>query len=104
MSQPVAKVCIALTLVACLIGMTSLGWAEETSYETEEMAADVSAEDILVDTLLLRPIGIVATLVGVAAFIVALPFSLPTRSTDKVAQKLVVAPAQYTFVRPLGQT
>jgi len=35
--------------------------------------------------------------------VVTLPLSIPTRSVDKAAQKLVVDPAKYTFVRPLGQ-
>jgi hypothetical protein len=40
---------------------------------------------------------------GSVAFVVTLPFSIPTKSVDKAAQKLVVDPARYTFVRPLGQ-
>jgi len=46
---------------------------------------------------------VLATLVGTMAFVVTLPFSIPTRSVDKAAQKLIVDPARYTFVRPLGQ-
>ena len=41
--------------------------------------------------------------VGTAVFVVTLPFSIPTKSVDKAAQKLIVDPARYTFVRPLGQ-
>jgi len=36
-------------------------------------------------------------------FVITLPFSIPTKSVDKAAQKLIVDPAKYTFVRPLGQ-
>src|SRR5206468_12762489 len=64
---------------------------------------DVSAEAIIADGLLMRPGGIIATVLGTAVFVVTLPFSIPTRSVDKAAQKLVVDPARFTFVRPLGQ-
>lgn len=55
-----------------------------------------------VDTLLVRPFGLAATLIGTAIFIVALPFSIPTGSTGKAADKLVADPFRYTFTRPLG--
>ena len=75
--------------------------AEDSSYTAR--SEDVSAEVMIVDGLLLRPAGIVATVLGTAVFVVTLPFSIPTRSVDKAAQKLIVDPARYTFVRPLGQ-
>src|SRR4029450_427712 len=91
---------IALLVVALFLCATSLVHAAENSYmaRTEE----VSAEEIIVDGLLLRPSGIVAPVVGTAVFVVTLPFSIPTKSVDKAAQKLIVDPARYTFVRPLG--
>jgi hypothetical protein len=75
--------------------------AEDTSYTARTEA--VSAEEIIADGLLLRPGGLVATVVGTAVFVVTLPFSIPTKSVDRAAQKLIVDPAKYTFVRPLGQ-
>jgi len=75
--------------------------AGDPSYMTR--LEDASAEAIIVDGLVLRPGGIVATVVGTAVFVVTLPFSLLTRSVDRAAQKLIVDPARYTFVRPLGQ-
>ncbi|RMF89794.1 MAG: hypothetical protein D6736_07780 [Nitrospinota bacterium] len=63
----------------------------------------MSGEAMIADALLLRPLGLVATLLGVAVFIVSLPFSLPTQSAVEAAQKLVLEPAKYTFARPLGQ-
>ena len=63
----------------------------------------MTAEAILADGLLMRPAGVIATVLGTVAFVVTLPFSIPARSVEKAAQKLVVDPAQYTFVRPLGQ-
>ena len=57
---------------------------------------------MLVDVIVLRPFGIAATVLGAAVFVVSLPFTLPTRSVDQAAQRLVVDPAKFTFVRPLG--
>ena len=92
---------VALLVAVLFLGATSLVHAADDSYTAR--AEDVSAEAMIVDGLLLRPAGIVATVLGTAVFVVTLPFSIPTRSVDKAAQKLVVDPARYTFVRPLGQ-
>ena len=93
---------IALTMALLLLYATSLVHAAEDSYMAKNRG-DVSAEAILVDGFILRPAGVVATIVGSVAFVVTLPFSIPTGSVDKAAQKLVVDPAKYTFVRPMGQ-
>jgi hypothetical protein len=93
---------VALLVAVLFLSATSLVHAAEDSYYTAR-SEDVSAETIIVDGLLLRPGGIIATVVGTAVFVVTLPFSIPTRSVDKAAQKLIVDPAKYTFVRPLGQ-
>jgi hypothetical protein len=85
-----------------LLCITSLADAKPP-YTPNDKAEDVSAEAMMVDTLLLRPLGLVATVVGTAVFVVSLPFSIPTKQVDKAAQKLVVEPAKYTFTRPLGQ-
>jgi hypothetical protein len=52
--------------------------------------------------VLVRPLGIVATVGGTVLAIVALPFSLLGGNTQEVFQYLVVKPAKFTFVRPLG--
>ena len=92
---------VALLVAVLFLWATSLVHAAEDSYTVR--IEDVSAEEIIVDGLLLRPGGIVATVLGTAVFVVILPFSIPTKSVDKTAQKLIVDPAKYTFVRPLGQ-
>ena len=92
---------VALLMAALFLWTTSLVHAAEDAYITR--SDDVSAEAMVADGLLLRPGGVIATLVGSAVFVVTLPFSIPTKSVEKAAQKLVVDPARYTFVRPLGQ-
>ena len=92
---------VALLVAVLFLCATSLVHAAEDSYMAR--TEDVSAEAMIADGLLLRPAGIAATVLGTVVFVVTLPFSIPTRSVDKAAQKLIVDPARYTFVRPLGQ-
>jgi hypothetical protein len=93
---------VALLAAILFLCATSLVHAAEDSSYTAR-SDDVSAEAIIVDGLLLRPGGVIATMLGSVVFVVTLPFSIPTKSVDKAAQKLIVDPAKYTFVRPLGQ-
>jgi hypothetical protein len=96
---------VALIVAVLFLCATTLVHAAEDSYMTNmtKDRGDVSAEAIIADGLLLRPAGVVATIVGTLAFVVILPFSIPTKSVDKAAQKLIMDPVRYTFVRPLGQ-
>lgn len=58
--------------------------------------------DMAVDLLVLRPVGLVSTVVGSAIFVLGLPFTIPSGSVGKSACELVKRPAAYTFERPLG--
>ena len=59
---------------------------------------------VLFDMLVLRPVGLALTGVGLAAFAVTAPINLVTRPTDmgKPFVSLVVTPARFTFVDKLG--
>jgi hypothetical protein len=59
--------------------------------------------DVLFDALVFRPLGLGATILGSAAFVVSLPIALITQSTDVTAKTLVVKPFDYTFIRPIGE-
>jgi len=54
------------------------------------------------DLVVARPIGLVMTAVGGAAFIVSLPFTALAGSVSESAENLVLGPAKETFVRCLG--
>ena len=58
--------------------------------------------DMVLDLLLLRPLGLLVTGVGSVAFVVSLPFTLPSGSAGAAACELVREPLAYTFSRPLG--
>lgn len=61
-----------------------------------------SSTAVVYDVLLLRPLGLVATTVGTALFIAGLPFTIPSQSVKVTADKLVAAPFNFTFRRPIG--
>ncbi len=109
MPQPATPSWFAMLLILVLLSATTLAAAQETAMpnvadETNEtLEASSAAGMMLVDVFLLRPLGLAATVLGTATFIVTLPFSLPTRSADDAAKVLVVKPATYTFARPLGE-
>ena len=54
------------------------------------------------DALVVRPACLVATVVGSAVFVVALPWAAASKSVKKTADTLVTKPARATFTRPLG--
>ena len=64
----------------------------------EEPSAGAMAADVLVA----RPLGVVATVLGGALFVVSLPFSAAGGNIDQAADKLVMGPVRETFVRCLG--
>jgi len=62
-----------------------------------------SAEEMLVDVFLVRPLGLVTTLMGTGFFAVSLPFSLLGGNTMDVFGELIAGPATFTFQRPVGE-
>jgi len=62
-----------------------------------------SGAEMAVDGLVVRPLGIVSTVLGAATWLVTLPFTLPSGSVGEAGEVLVRDPAQFTFIRPLGE-
>lgn len=86
-----------------LLGLLLLPW-EAGAWESgwRSASAEPNAESIISDTLVCRPLGLVATGVGSALFVVASPWAVASGNTPVVAEKLVYEPARFTFTRPLG--
>lgn len=61
------------------------------------------ATDMMVDVLVVRPLGVATTAVGTILTVIALPFTLPSGSVRESAEMMIVKPAEYTFKRPLGE-
>jgi len=76
--------------------------AATPSLAEESMTGD-KGSDMILDLVITRPFGLVATVVGTAAFVVALPFTIPSGSVKETADALVKRPIIYTFDRPLGE-
>ena len=65
-------------------------------------AEETNPLEVTADVLVVRPVCLVATVVGSAVFVVALPAGLFSNSVKKMADTLVVKPAKATFTRPVG--
>ena len=85
-----------------LLFTASFVYAEESSIQPEEQS-DITAEKILADVFLLRPLGLVATAFGAATFLVTLPLTAALNNHEVVGKQLVGKAWEFTFKRPVGQ-
>lgn len=83
-----------------LLCATLVGWLAVPAQAAQE--DEPSAAAMAGDLIIARPLGIVATTLGAAAFVVSLPFSAAGGNVEQAADTLVVGPARETFVRCLG--
>ena len=85
--------------VALLLGalLTAPGAVAQSSIDERPNAFAMTG-----DLLIARPLGLVMTAVGTAAFVVSLPFTALAGSVAESAETLVLGPAESTFVRCLG--
>ncbi len=89
---------------AAVLALTTAGPA--TGAEAEAAQAGVTPEEIgakVLDVVVLRPLGAVATVAGFGFFVASLPIVAPTREIGWTWDVFVLAPAEYTFVRPVGE-
>jgi len=86
-----------------LISTASLPMLANAETYEEEYVDTPSGGEMIIDAVLVRPIMLVGTVIGVVAFVITLPFSALGGNVGEAADTLVVEPAAYTFVRPLGE-
>jgi len=89
---------ILMVVVFVITALASSSFAQATIKDEE-----ISTENMVADALIVRPLGIVATILGAGLFVISLPFSALGKNVKEAGQKLVVAPAKFTFTRPLGE-
>ena len=91
-------VCVMVMVLVC----TTTGFS---AFAEGELQLDnkAPAESMIADFVVMRPLGIGATVVGTAFFIVSLPFSALGRNTGTAWNKMVADPFAFTFARPLGE-
>lgn len=72
--------------------------------ETSVAQGDAANAPVAVDVLVLRPAGLLSLGVGVALFAVSAPIVLVTRPHEigRPFRQLVIRPAKYVWVDPLG--
>lgn len=84
----------AICLSTVFIGMPSISNAEMDKY-------DPSAA-MIADFIFVRPLGILATATGSVFFVGSAPFSALGGNIGAALDAMIVKPAKFTFVRPLG--
>ncbi len=87
-----AKLLTAVCVLA--VGLSGAAYASEYN--------NTGPLTVATDAVLIRPACFVATVVGSAVFVVALPIATISKSVKKTADTLVSKPAKATFTRPLG--
>ena len=96
----IAKKSMIITIIAALV---SIPFATPALAQEYFEAEDPSGASMLFDTVMVRPIGLIATTVGAVFFVVSWPFSALGDNVDEAGEKLVKEPARFTFERPLGE-
>ena len=90
-------------LMAFALALGNLSIATSASAgETYDFSAKPRSGEVLLDTFIMRPVMLLGTVVGAATFLVSLPFSALGGNVGDSAETLVMEPAEYTFLRPLG--
>lgn len=93
------KSMIFFVISAMMVISFSSGALAEEYFEAKKPGGG----DMMWDAAVVRPVGIVATVIGSAFWVISLPFTLLADDVDSATEKLVKDPARYTFKRPLGE-
>lgn len=96
MTHTLRRAVVAVSCVALMAGSLPAMATDQFPNSGED------SSDMMADLFIVRPISLVGAVLGTAVFLVTLPFTLPTQSTDEAAKALVGDPFEYTFNRPLG--
>ena len=91
------KLCVLILCAALFAPNALLAGNSGCHAQNETPAASMA-----LDALLIRPASLVATVVGTVTYVVTLPFSALGGNAGEAGNALVLEPAKYTFVRPLG--
>ena len=92
------KKMIVLFLMVAILSVSSAYAGTAESGDSQQG----SAMGMIGDFVLLRPLGLVATVTGFSFFCLASPFSALGGNIGDSWSVMVVKPAKFTFVRELG--
>ena len=95
--------CKNKSLVLIIISVFLLTTAITPAFaQPENQNSKPTAAAMVCDLVFLRPLGLAATILGSALFIISIPFTAG-RNIAYTKKKFVEEPAKYTFQRPLGE-
>lgn len=97
------KMLMIVLAVCTLLGPVAASVSAETVNPYMMRQDFPSGESMAGDLVFVRPLGIAACIVGLAAAIVATPFIVTSCSGRQTYEKLVTEPFNFTFKRPLGE-
>ena len=86
-----------------VVAFVTTAFASNSFAQVAMQDDEISTENMVADAVLVRPLGIVAVILGVGLFVISLPFSALGKNVKEAGEKLVMAPARFTFTRPLGE-
>ena len=92
-----SKLATFLLICSLVLSLNSFALAKDSS------SGDPSTGAVVLDILVLRPLGFCGTILGASTFVIALPVTVPFKKTDEASKILVMEPYSYTFERPLGK-
>lgn len=93
---------LGIVLTLSVLNLPGTAWAADASAEPELNPPQGSRQDMIADLVLQRPFGLANTVVGIATWVLSLPFTIFSGSVGDAGEKLVAEPAAHTFTRPLG--
>jgi hypothetical protein len=87
-----------------LSGEVGYRFKEDKEFGIKPTPGAPSSGVVAADAIIGRPLGLATTIAGAGVFLVTLPFSGISGSTQEAGWGLVGRPAGWTFVRPLGRS
>lgn len=91
-----------IILILVLLITLSVNADEMAETSAPESKYQPTAEQMIIDGLIYRPLSLAATLLGTGLFFVTLPFSLIGGNAGQAGERLVLETASATFDRCLG--
>ena len=100
LSKTLKKILVISLLVSLVTTLT----VQAVSAQEINIKEEAGVGEMMFDSLILRPIGMVSILVGSGLFLISMPFTAAFQGDiRKSFDLMVVKPSIYTFKRPLGK-
>ena len=98
MNGTMKRLTVLITAIALIAVPCTTAFAAGMQPDKEVVAGQMAG-----DALVARPLGLCATVIGGAIFVVSLPFSALGGNTKPAYDHLLADPFKFTFDRPLGE-